>query len=58
MSINLKITPILSICMRQKNGDKVPRTGKKYIDWHGYILVGGLYPGFMQQRKEVQAPLN
>ena len=25
-----------------KNGDEVPRTGKKYIDWYGYILVGGL----------------
>jgi len=26
-----------------KNGDEVPRTGKKYIDWYGYILVGGLF---------------
>ncbi len=25
-----------------KNGDEVPRTGKKYIDLYGYILVGGL----------------
>jgi hypothetical protein len=31
MSINLKIALILSICMRQKNGDEVPRTGKKCI---------------------------
>ena len=30
MSSKLKITLILSICMRQKNGDEVPRT-KKYV---------------------------
>jgi len=29
-----------------KNGDEVPRTGKKYIDWYGYILVGGLFVDF------------
>ena len=51
MSINLKIAVILSICMRQKNADKVPRTGKNTLTGPGnlqYILVGGLL-AFLRQ---------
>jgi hypothetical protein len=41
-----------------KNGDKVPRTGKKYIDWYGYILVGGLshFIGSFKLLKSVKLP--